>query len=263
VTALLEARDVSAGYGDRPVIQGVSLALQPGRTTGVVGPNAAGKSTLFRALVGLLPPSSGEVLLDGQPVMSLPARQRAIQVALVPQSVRYDLDFSVREMVAMGRAPHAEGWGIETAEDREAIEAALSALELESLRTRSFAELSGGERQRVLVARAVAQQAKVLLLDEPTAHLDLSHQLLVMEQIDAHRRRGGAALVVLHDLALAMRLDEVVVLGEGRVVAAGPPGAVLTRERLAQTWGIDATLEERDGVWALAMKGRTRRAGSS
>lgn len=258
MSVLLEARKLTAGYGNRPVIHDVSLTLLEGRTTGVVGPNAAGKSTLFRALVGLLPPSSGQVLLNGVAVETMAAKERAIQVALVPQTVRYDLDFSVREMVAMGRAPRAEGWGIETAQDREAIQSALRTLELVALAERSFAELSGGERQRVLVARAVAQEAAVLLLDEPTAHLDLSHQMLVMEQVDTHRAKGGAALVVLHDLALAMRLDEVVVLDRGRVVASGSPEAVLTSERLATTWGIDATLQQRDGAWALALKGRVR-----
>jgi len=259
MTAALEARGVAAGYGTRAVIEGVSLAIEAGESLAIVGPNAVGKSTLLRVLLGELLPLQGDVLLGGRPLREWRPEERARRMALVPQSARYDLEFSVREMVAIGRAPRSAGWGLETVEDRKVIEQALADLELDQLRTRAFSELSGGERQRVLFARALVQEAEILLLDEPTAHLDLAHQLLVLERLQAHTKGGGSAVVVLHDLTLAMRLDRVAVLEEGHVVAEGPPQAVLTPERLAQTWGVDGAIESVGGVATLAVRGRSRR----
>ena len=256
MTPALQATSVTAGYRGRAVVTDVTLAMAGGESLGIVGPNAVGKSTLLRVLVGDLLPISGDVRLDGQPLEGIPPRERARRIALVPQSARYDLDFSVREMVALGRAPHSRGWGLETSADRAVIDQALLDMELNELRGRAFSEISGGERQRVLFARALVQQAPILLLDEPTAHLDLGHQLLVMERLEAHTKRGGAALIVLHDLTLAMRLDRVLILDGGRVVADGRPDVVLSAERLAKTWGVDGSIEQVSGGASLVIRGR-------
>jgi len=260
MTPLLEARSLSAGYGRRPVVKDVSLALHAGRTLALVGPNAAGKTTLLHALAGALPAQEGEVLLSGEAVERLGAKERARRLALVPQSARHDVDFTVRELVALGRTPHAGPWGMETAADREAIERAVVAADLSHVRDRPFSALSGGERQRTLFARALAQGSPVLLLDEPTAHLDLGHQLLMLDLVAAHASSGGAALVVLHDLALAARLDEVAVLAGGSIAARGAPGEVLTAALLKEVWGVEGTLEQGGPGPALRLAGRVARA---
>ncbi len=260
--SLIEALSLSAGYGGADVVRDVSFSLAPGETLAVVGPNAAGKSTLLRALVGALRAGAGEVRLAGKALASMPARERARLVAVVPQSARYDLDFTVREMVAFGRAPHAGAWGLARAEDAEAVERALDEADVRPLAARPFAELSGGERQRVLIARAFAQGTPLVLFDEPTAHLDLGHQLLIIERVQEHAARGGAAVVVLHELSLAARLQRVAVLDRGRLVALGTPDAVLTPARLAETWGIDGELRADGDGPTLIVRGRRRAAAS-
>jgi iron complex transport system ATP-binding protein len=255
---LLEADSVTSGYGTRPVVRGVSFALGAGESLAVVGPNAAGKSTLLRALAGASRLLGGRVNLSGVSLADIPARDRARRLALVPQSARWDLDFTVREMVALGRAPYTDGWGLERPGDQRAIDEALSAVDLVDVARRFYSELSGGERQRVLIARALAQAAAVLLFDEPTAHLDLGHQLLVMDHVHAHVAGGGAAVVVLHDLAMAARLQRVAVLDGGLLVALGAPLEVLTPERLRRTWGIDAELVPHAAGPSLVLRGRAR-----
>lgn len=255
---ILKARGLSAGYGKRPVVHGVDLTLRAGEALALVGPNAAGKSTLLRALTGQLPLHSGVVEIEGRPLTQLDPKERAQSLSLVPQSARFDLDFSVYEMVAFGRAPHRPGWAKETPQDRELIDKALAETQLGALAQRSFSELSGGERQRVLLARALAQNSQVMLLDEPTAHLDLSHQLLVIDKVLAHCQAGGAALVVLHDLVLAARLHRVAVLHAGRLVACDTPQKALSDERLKEIWKIDASLSFSEGWPTLLVRGESQ-----
>lgn len=255
---LLACRGLDAGYDGRALVHDVTLALGPGESLALVGPNAAGKSTLLRALAGSLAPLRGTVELAGRPLASVPARARALELALVPQSVREDLEFTVREMVAIGRAPRSGPWHLESPADRAAIARALAATDLEPLAGRPFHALSGGERQRTLFARALAQESRTWLLDEPTAHLDLAHQLLLLEQVEAHVATGGAVLWVLHDLALAARLQRVAVLDAGHLVADGAPAEVLTSERLARTWGVLGALEGKPGRQVVRLDGRVR-----
>ena len=236
--ARLELRSVCAGPGSVLVLDRISLTLSAGESLALVGPNAAGKSTLVQVASGALAPASGEVLLDARPLPDWSGRERAQRLALVPQSARWDIEFTVRELVGMGRAPHLSGWAAEGEADRTAIESAMATADVSDLCDRSFATLSGGERQRVLLARALAQSAPVLLLDEPTAHLDLAHQLMVIEIARRHAKSGGSVLMVLHDLTLAARLDRVAVLDGGTLVTVGEPSQVLTPERLAKTWGV-------------------------
>jgi iron complex transport system ATP-binding protein len=259
---LLEARGAQAGYGADPAVSDVDLELPAGELVAVVGPNAAGKSTLVHLLAGALPARRGEVRLQGRRLSDWPARERAQRLALVPQSSRQDVAFTVRQLVSMGRAPHVGPWSQEQPADREHIDRALEVTDLAHLAERSLAELSGGERQRVLLARALAQAAPVLLLDEPVAHLDLGHQQLVLERLAAHASTGGAALVVLHDLSLAARLHRIVVVERGRIVATGSPGEVLTPGRLASIWGIDGELAPGPHGASLVVRGRATRVSS-
>jgi iron complex transport system ATP-binding protein len=240
VEPVIEAITVSAGYGETAVLTEVSLAACPGELVAVLGPNGAGKSTLLRVLAGTLAPTGGEVRLRGRALAPLPRAEVARHLAVVPQDSDVAFGFTVREVVMMGRAPHQSGLLWVRPEDEDAVARALSRCDVASLADRPVAELSGGERRRVTIARALAQESAVLLLDEPGAHLDVRHAVsigdLVREQIDA---RKVAAVAVLHDLGAAARwADRVVLLAEGRVRASGPPDAVLTPELLEAVFGI-------------------------
>ncbi len=248
MTSLLECRDLAFAYGDRPVLDGVTLSLARGELVALVGPNGAGKSTLLHVLLGLRHVERGGVFSSGEPLSSLSRREVARRIAFVPQETRNDFDFTVRELVAMGRMPHLGRFEPERRTDVEAIERALELTETRRFSDRTLSELSGGERQRVHIARAIAQETDVLLLDEPTANLDVAHQLEVMSLIRRLVRAGKAAAIALHDLSLAARFgDRIVVLGEGRLVADGNPADVITEPMLERYFRIRARIE-RDPV---------------
>jgi iron complex transport system ATP-binding protein len=217
--ATLRAEELTVALGRRTVLHGVSLALQPGWTA-IVGPNGAGKSTLLRALAGLLPPRSGQVWLQGRPLDQWSARERARRIAWLAQHAQAQGDLSVRELVQLGRLPHLGLFGAASAQDEQAVDAAMQAAECTAWSQRRLQQLSGGERQRCLLARALAVQAPVLLLDEPTTHLDPPHQVAVVRLLQRLGRRGTVASV-LHDLPLALQADQVLLMQGGRVVASG------------------------------------------
>src|SRR5437763_4469278 len=229
---VLAAERVSVGYGAVSVLGEVSLALRRGEMVALLGRNGAGKSTLLRLLSGVLPPSGGSICLDGVPLARLGRRQVARQLAVVPQEVHVPFAFSVREVVAMGRTAHVPFLHGESARDRHAVERALRLLELEPLAARPYNSLSAGERQRAVLAMALAQEPRVLLLDEPTVHLDLAHQLSVLQLVRGQNRSQElAVLAAVHDLNLAALLfDRLVLLKDGHIVADGPPEAVVTAE---------------------------------
>jgi len=235
VSAVLAAEGVTAGYGTRTVVADVSVAVAPGELVGVIGPNGCGKTTLVRVLSGVLAPRHGVVRLDGRPLAEEPRRAVARRVAVVAQDAPLVLGFTVLETVLMGRAPHLPALAFPRAHDLVVARAALARLELTDLESRPLGALSGGERQRVLLARALAQEPEVLLLDEPTTHLDLRHQVGILDVVRQGCREGGVgALAVLHDLNLAaLYCDRVVLLVGGRVAHAGGPEEVLTADRLA------------------------------
>jgi len=235
VSAVLDAERVTAGYGARDVVADVSVAVTPGALVGVIGPNGCGKTTLVRVLSGVLAPRRGAVRLDGRPLAEQPRRAVARRVAVVAQDAPLVLGFTVLETVLMGRAPHLPSLAFPRARDLALARAALACLDLAELEARPLGALSGGERQRVLLARALAQEPDVLLLDEPTTHLDLRHQVGILDVVQQRcRERGVGALAVLHDLNLAaLYCDHVVLLVDGRVAHAGRSEDVLTADRLA------------------------------
>ena len=235
---------VVVSYRDRVVLRGVDLAIAAGERVALVGPNGAGKSTLLRVLAGLVTPSSGTVTLGGDPVATLDRPAIARRLAAVPGQVTFPFSARVEEIVALGRLPHEDPFRGPRAADRAAVDAAIARVGIERLRGRDARELSLGERQLVLVALAVAQAAPLLVLDEPTVHLDLRHQVAVMELLaDLNEQDGTTVLAVLHDLALARHFfPRLAVLDGGRIVADGPPDRVLNRERVRAVFGVDVAL---------------------
>ncbi len=251
--ALLEAHSVAHAYGETRVLEDASLALLPGELLVLLGPNGAGKTTLLRALAGLLEPQRGEISLHGAPLRARTRREIARALAIVPQELVVPFPYRVYELVAMGRAPHLGAFAREGPRDRAEVERALARVGLERLAQRSYATLSGGEKQRVGLARALAQQADLLLLDEPTAHMDLGHRLHTFEWLRAwisERSDSRALIAVTHDLALAAQFgDRIALLANGRLLASGAPREVLTAERIAAVYDVDARVElEPDGT---------------
>jgi iron complex transport system ATP-binding protein len=239
-----ELAGVSAAYRERLVIEDVDLAIAPGERVALVGPNGAGKSTLLRVLAGLVAPRAGRVTLGGDPVAGLSREAIARRLAAVPGNAALPFAARVEEVVALGRLPHEDPFRGPGAADRAVVDAAIERVGIGSLRGRDARELSLGERQLVLIALALAQAAPLLVLDEPTVHLDLRHQVAVMELLaDLNRRDGVAVLAVLHDLALAAHFfPRLVMLDGGRVVADGPPAQVLAPERVRASFGVDPAI---------------------
>ena len=232
---------VELTLGDRPLLRDVTLEVGPGEVVGLLGRNGAGKTSLLRAAAGLLPQSAGRVTLGDRALGDWSRRGLARVMAMVPQETELPFAFSVLEVALMGRAPHQGLLGLDGEQDLALAERALVRVGVGELAERSVLDLSGGERQLVAFARALVQQPKLLLLDEPTAFLDLRHRLRVMEIVAELAREGAAALVVSHDLTLAARTcDRLVLLGEGGVVAAGPPAEVVRPETIERAFGIRA-----------------------
>ena len=235
---LIEARGLTVAIGKRPVVGPLDLTIAAGEVVGLVGPNGAGKSTLMRALAGLAP-HGGELLLDRTPLGSLDPGARARRVAHVAQVREIAWGLTVEEVVDLGRLPHRPRFAPRSAADREAVAAAMAAMNLRPLADRRATELSGGETARVVVARALAQQAALLVADEPTAGLDPAHQIALMQLFRRLAGDGGAVVVSLHELGLAARFcDRVILLDAGRIVADAPPDEALSAERLATVYGV-------------------------
>jgi iron complex transport system ATP-binding protein len=238
-TPLVEVSGASFAYGARAALEGVSLTARAGELVALLGPNGAGKSTLLRLVAGLLAPAAGTVRLCGLEPHAAPRRAVARACALVPQEPRAPWPFTVREAVMMGRAPRQGLLAVAGPLDHGAVDGALRACDLVHLSSRRLDALSGGERRRVFFARALAQEPRVLLLDEPTAFLDLAHQVAAMGMARVAARAGLCVVAVLHDLNLAAAsCDRLVVLSNGRFVAEGPPAEVLTAERVGEVWGL-------------------------
>ncbi|WP_328898838.1 ABC transporter ATP-binding protein [Streptomyces sp. NBC_00441] len=232
----LRAERVGREAGGRLVLDGVTLAPEPGTTVGLIGPNGSGKSTLLRILAGVLAPHTGVVTLDGEPLLDVGRRAVARRVAVVDQHAATQDELSVLDVVRLGRIPHRRAWAAPTGEDAAAVDEALERTGLSGRRDQSWHTLSGGERQRVQIARALAQRPRELLLDEPTNHLDIQHQLELLSLVAA---LPLTAVVALHDLNLAaMFCDRIVVLSGGRAVAGGTPEQVITEELIEEVYRV-------------------------
>jgi len=240
----LTASGLSAGYGDIEILHALDLAVPPGRITVIVGANACGKSTLLRAMSRLLSPKEGHVLLDGKSIHRTPPRELARTLGLLPQSPIAPEGITVADLVSRGRHPHQSLFSRWTRKDDEAVAGALTATKTAELAERPVDELSGGQRQRVWIAMALAQQTEVLLLDEPTTFLDISHQVEVLDLLtDLNHTRGTTVVMVLHDLNLAARYaDHLVAMAEGRVHVSGTPEDVLTEENVRQVFGLESRI---------------------
>jgi iron complex transport system ATP-binding protein len=254
---LLEARNVRFAYGDREVLGGVSFSLEAGKFLGVIGPNGAGKSTLLRLLLGLLQPDEGELFLNGEPLAALGRQEIARRSAFLPQAAHADFAFTAREIVAMGRTPWLGRFRPEGPEDHAAVEQAMRETGILPFAWRRITELSGGERQRVFLARAFAQGAPVLVLDEPNANLDLLHAFHLVDLVRTRVRQGAAAVAALHEVNLAARVcDRILVLKEGRAFALGPPGEVLTPDLLREVFGVTSRVSrDEDGHVLVSVLG--------
>jgi iron complex transport system ATP-binding protein len=248
MSVVLRADDLDVSLGMRRVVEGARVKLRRGELAILVGPNGAGKTTLIRALAGLLPPQ-GKITLGDRPLSSYPPQERARRIAYLPQGNTFHWPMPVEAIVALGRYPHGDPFATPTEEDRSAVREALAATATTAFSKRPVTTLSGGERARVALARALATQAQVLLADEPTVSLDPRHQLLVMTVLRDAARKGAAVLAVLHDLSLAARFaDHVLLMADGRIVTQGEAANTLTQERIEQVFGVTAQMADIGGT---------------
>lgn len=256
--ALATLDGVSLRLGSRSVLSHVSLRLEPGEVVALVGPNGAGKSSLLKVLAGLIAPTAGHATFSGVRISDMRAADLAAGVAYLPQARAIHWPLPVRAIVALGRLPHQMRGQTTPQHDDAAIAAAMGDMEVADFAERPVLALSGGEQARVLLARALAQEPRLLIADEPTAGLDLGHQLALMQGLRSRARTGSSSIVALHDLALAARYaDRVLLLAEGQMVAAGPPADVLTSARIAAVYGVDMLVTHVDGLPVFVPRGIT------
>ncbi|AEE95954.1 ABC transporter related protein [Mahella australiensis 50-1 BON] len=241
---ILEARDLSCAYDQTTIIEHLDLAIERSSMVGILGPNGSGKTTLLRHISAALKPRSGVVLLNGVDVFAMRRRMLARKIAYVPQSTAADFEFSAMDVVMMGRIPYMKGFQSESHADMSAVKQAMDMTGTWQFRDRSITELSGGELQRVMIARALAQQPEILMLDEPTAHLDLQFQMeildLLRQLVDHH---GLTVIVVLHDINLAVQFcDKVVFMQSGSIIADGRPQDVITEQLISDVYNVAVSI---------------------
>ncbi|QLY27767.1 ABC transporter ATP-binding protein [Nocardia huaxiensis] len=242
----LGAENVTLGYGDRVIVDGLSVDIEPGVITTVIGPNGCGKSTLLRSLGRLLRPRDGQVVLDGKAISSMKTKDVARIVGMLPQTPVAPEGLTVADLVARGRHPHQSWLRQWSADDESEVATALEQTGIGDLADRTLDELSGGQRQRAWISMALAQGTDILLLDEPTTYLDLAHSLEVLDLVDRlHDDYGRTVVMVLHDLNLAIRYsDQLIVMCAGRIIAQGRPGDIITAELLHEVFGLRASVLE-------------------
>jgi iron complex transport system ATP-binding protein len=261
----LELRDLEFSFGDKPVLKKVSFDVEDGEFLGLMGPNGSGKTTLLRCLTKYLPVEAGAILIDMKPLHTLGEKEVARNFGVVPQTSRVDFPFTAYDIVAMGRMPHSKGLASgETKEDTRVVREAMEETNSWHLAGRAFSELSGGERQRVIIARALAQEPKALLLDEPTVFLDISGQFDMMDLVKRLNRSQKITIVaVLHDINLAARYcDRIALLSQGRLEAIGTPVEVLTPEVIQSIYGVDVSVRKDPFTHAIYVMPHSGRLGT-
>lgn len=246
MSTAIQLHQVTAGYREQPVLENLSLKIAAGDMVGILGPNGAGKSTLFSVLSGLLRPTTGTVKLNGCDVHSMPPAERARTIAVVPQELDVPVPYTVEEIVMMGRTSAIGRFSSPTAEDRQRVERALVYTDVADIRRRPLNELSGGERQRAIVAMVLAQDPRIILMDEATSHLDLNHRLEIMQLVERLNRDDGVTvLMISHDLQIAAEFSRrLILLDHGKVVADGTPAGVLTEEMLRRVYHCDVRVHQ-------------------
>ena len=250
----ISAKDIHLSYGAREILKGVDIHSENGEFVGLIGPNGSGKSTLLKCIYRILKPNAGQVFLDEEELRAMSIKESARKMGVVAQHNYYNFEFTVREVVMMGRAPHKKALERDNAKDYEIVEEALKTVGMEEFAQRSFSTLSGGEQQRVILARALAQQTPCLILDEPTNHLDITHQLQLMRIV---KNLSATVISAIHDLNIAaMFCDRIYALKEGRIIAQGTPREVLTKDFIRQVYQVDAEItKDSSGQMHILFKG--------
>jgi len=240
---LLELRNLCTGYGDKIVLKDISFSVEEPVFAGIIGANGSGKTTLLKSISGYLKPRRGLVAVENKDVRQMSVRERAKTMGYVPQDIPYDFAFKCRDLVMMGRMPYLKRFQKESALDRETVREAMEMTHTWHLRDRVATELSGGERQRVYIARALAQNPKILLLDEPVSHLDLRFQVEILSLLKDLSARGILVLAVLHDINLASQFcDEILILHEGSVLSRGQPTQVITYQNIESAFSVNVEI---------------------
>ena len=250
----ISAKDIHLSYGAKEILKGVDIHSENGEFVGLIGPNGSGKSTLLKCIYRILKPNAGQVFLDEEELRAMSIKESARKMGVVAQHNYYNFEFTVREVVMMGRAPHKKALERDNAKDYEIVEEALKTVGMEEFAQRSFSTLSGGEQQRVILARALAQQTPCLILDEPTNHLDITHQLQLMRIV---KSLSATVISAIHDLNIAaMFCDRIYALKEGRIIAQGTPREVLTKDFIRQVYQVDAEItKDSSGQMHILFKG--------
>ncbi len=245
---ILEIKDLNLGYGNRSVVSQMELLLRKGDFLAIVGPNGSGKTTLLRAISKVLKPKTGVICVDGSEIAMLSHKSLARKVAVVPQESSMAFSFTALQVVLMGRTPHLSRWQMENALDYGVAKSAMQMANCWHLKDRPINELSGGEKQRVIIAQALAQEPKLILLDEPTLHLDIGQQLEIMELLKKlSADTGMSVLAVLHDLNIAAYYaDRLMLIKNGRIEVMGPPQGVVTEENIRRVFGVSADVKKHE-----------------
>jgi len=257
-----EIRDLSCGHGERLVLEGVSLTLEPGLFYGLAGPNGSGKTTLLDHMLGNRQPVKGSILFQGREVSDYPKQELAQRSSLVPQEFQMSFEFTILDVVMMGRHPYIPRFGVPSSQDLQIVRQAMALMDISHLEDRSITCLSGGEKQRTIVARALAQDTGVLIMDEATSSLDISHTIGIMDVVRQRvKSRGDTVIAAIHDLNLAAAYcDRIILLNNQGVAGYGPTAQVLNQERIREVFGVESrTGLDEDGIYQIRFRHQTNK----